>query len=44
MAMAHDSHSYWEVPFRLPQILEGVVVNSGLLDVILDVVFVRHGV
>ena len=44
MAMAHGSHPYREVPFRLPQILEGVVMNSGLLDIILDVVFVRHGV
>jgi hypothetical protein len=44
MAMAHGSHPYREVPFRLPQILEGVVMNSGLLDIILDVVLVRHGV
>jgi hypothetical protein len=41
---AHGSHPYREVPFRLPQILEGVVMNSGLLDIILDAVFVRHGV
>jgi hypothetical protein len=37
-------HSYREAPFRLPQILEGVVMTSGLLDIILDVVLVRHGV
>jgi hypothetical protein len=44
MAMAHGSNPYREAPFRFPQILEGVVMNSGLLDIILDIVFVRHGV
>lgn len=43
-AMAHRGHQYREGPFRLPQILEGVVVNSCLLDVIFNAVFVRHDV
>jgi hypothetical protein len=42
-AVAHGSHPYREAPFCLPQILEGVVMDSGLLDIILDVVLVRHG-
>ncbi len=40
--VASNECAYREFPFRLPQILERVVVDRGLLDVVFDIIFVRH--
>ena len=44
VAVVDGSRSYREAPFRLPEILEGVVMNGCLLDIIFNAVFVCHDV